>query len=220
MDVPNRDILVYGRMHGTPGDKPAIERLLPEPEQPLAPPAAPPRPAHTGSAPLPAESPLSSGPAAMEAPPAAGTPLATNPSVAPPSPSPETPATKSSAAPAASTTKPAPAPQVAQAKIPTAPATAAKPAQPGKPVRGSSVQVQLFSSRSADEARSAWARLKDKNGDLLGALSPTVARADLGDRGTFYRLRAGPIADEAEARAICDSLAGRGTSCIIIRLGR
>jgi hypothetical protein len=82
------------------------------------------------------------------------------------------------------------------------------------------VQVQLFSSRSADEARSAWASLKEKNGDLLGALSPTVARADLGDRGTFYRLRAGPIADEAKARAICDSLAGRGMSCIIIRPGR
>jgi hypothetical protein len=222
MDVPNRDILVYGRMHGTPGDKPAIERLLPEPEQPLAPPAAPPRPAHTGSAPvpLPAESPLSSGPAAVEAPPVPGTPLATNPSAATPSRSPETPPTKSSATAAAPATKSAPASQVAQAKIPAAPATAAKPAQPGKPVRGSSVQVQLFSSRSADEARSAWASLKEKNGDLLGALSPTVARADLDDRGTFYRLRAGPIADEAKARAICDSLAGRGMSCIIIRPGR
>jgi hypothetical protein len=207
MDVPNRDILVYGRMHGTPGDKPAIERLLPEPEQPLAPPAAPPRPAHTGSAPvpLPAESPLSSGP---------------NPSAATPPRSPETPPTKSSATAAAPATKSAPASQVAQAKIPAAPATAAKPAQPGKPVRGSSVQVQLFSSRSADEARSAWASLKEKNGDLLGALSPTVARADLDDRGTFYRLRAGPIADEAKARAICDSLAGRGASCIIIRPSR
>jgi hypothetical protein len=47
-----------------------------------------------------------------------------------------------------------------------------------------------------------------------------VARADLGDRGTFYRLRAGPIADEAKARAICDSLAGRGASCIIVQPSR
>ena len=220
MDVPNRDILVYGRMHGTPGDKPAVERLLPEAEQPLAPPAAPPRPAHTASAPvpLPVESPLSSGPPDIEPSPAA--PLAAKPSAAPPSSSPETPATKSAAPPAVSATKPAPASQLAQAKIPTAPATAAKPAQPGKPARGSGLQVQLFSSRSADEARSVWAHLKDKNGDLLGALSPTVARADLGDRGTFYRLRAGPIADEAKARAICDSLAGRSVSCIIVRPGR
>src|SRR5512132_2159358 len=61
MDVPNRDILVYGRMRGTPGDKPAIERLSPEPEHPLAPPAAPQRPAQTAPVPLPLESPLSSG---------------------------------------------------------------------------------------------------------------------------------------------------------------
>ena len=82
------------------------------------------------------------------------------------------------------------------------------------------MHVQLLSSRSADEARNAWARLKDKNGDLLGTLSPTVARGDLGDRGTFFRLRAGPIADEAKARAICESLAGRGVSCIVVRPAR
>jgi outer membrane biosynthesis protein TonB len=216
MDVPNRDILVYGRMQGTPGDKPVVERLLPEPEQPLAPPASPPRPPHTASAPvpLPVESPLNSEQPTIEASPAA-------PPVAAPQPSwsPQTP-TKSSAPPPAPPIKSAAGSQVAQAKIPTAPAAAAKPAQPGKPAKSSSVQLQLFSSRSAEEARSAWARLKDKNGDLLGALSPTVARADLGDRGTFYRLRAGPIADEAKARAICDSLAGRGTSCIIIPASR
>ncbi len=217
MDVPNRDILVYGRMHGTPGEKPPVERLLPEPEQPLAPPAASPRPAHTASAPvpLPVESPLNSGPPGVEPSPAA--PLAAKPSAAPPSSSPEAQAPKSSVAPPASPTKPAPASQLAQAKIPTAPATAAKPAEPGKPANRSGVQVQLLSSRSADEARNAWARLKDNNGDLLGALSPTVARRDLGDRGTFYRLRAGPFADEGKARALCDSLAGRGVSCIVVR---
>jgi cell division septation protein DedD len=100
------------------------------------------------------------------------------------------------------------------------PATVAKRVQTEKLAKRSGVQVQLLSSRSADEARNAWARLKDKNGDLLGTLSPTVARADLGDRGTFYRLRAGPIADEAKARAICDSLAGRGASCIIVQPSR
>ena len=69
----------------------------------------------------------------------------------------------------------------------------------GEPLAAS--RCSCSSSRSADEAQDAWAQLKDKNGDLLGALSPTVARADLGDRGTFYRLRAGPLADEAKARA-------------------
>ena len=219
MDVPNRDILVYGRMHGTPGEKP-VERLLPGPEQPLTPPAASPRTAHTASAPvpLPVESPVSSGPSDVESSPAA--PPGAKPSAAPPSSSPDARAAKSSAAPAAPATKRAPSSQLAQAKIPTAPATAAKRSQPESAAKRSGVQVQLLSSRSADEAQNAWARLKDNNGDLLGTLSPTVARGDLGGRGTFYRLRAGPIADEAKARALCDSLAGRGVSCIVVRPSR
>jgi hypothetical protein len=222
MDVPNRDILVYGRMRGTPGDKPAIERLSPEPEHPLVPPAAPQRPAQSAPAPLPLESPLSSGSPSIEplpaAPQAPSASLATKPSATSPAWSPEAPSTTSSGTPVAPATKPAPTSQVAQA--PAVPATVAKRVQTEKQAKRSGVQVQLLSSRSADEARNAWARLKDKNGDLLGTLSPTVARADLGDRGTFYRLRAGPIADEAKARAICDSLAGRGASCIIVQPSR
>lgn len=85
---------------------------------------------------------------------------------------------------------------------------------------GGAYQVQLFAGRSADEAKGAWVRLKGKNADLLGALSPTVARADLGDRGMFYRLRAGPLSSEAQAKTLCQSLSGRGTSCIIIRPGK
>jgi hypothetical protein len=79
--------------------------------------------------------------------------------------------------------------------------------------------VQVFSGRSADEAKSAWAKLKGRNSDVLGPLSPTVARADLGDRGTFYRLRAGPIESETKARTLCSSLSSRGVPCIIVRPG-
>ena len=77
--------------------------------------------------------------------------------------------------------------------------------------------MQLLAGRDADEVKDAWGKLKAKNADLLGPLSPTLARADLGDRGTFYRLRAGPLDSEAQARALCSRLSGRGASCIIIR---
>ncbi|MFO1145813.1 MAG: SPOR domain-containing protein [Rhodospirillales bacterium] len=53
-------------------------------------------------------------------------------------------------------------------------------------------QVQLLAGRDESEVKDAWSKLKAKNPDLLGPLSPTLARAELGDRGTFYRLRAGP----------------------------
>ncbi|MFO1145812.1 MAG: hypothetical protein U1E33_04300 [Rhodospirillales bacterium] len=74
--VPDRDLLVYERMHGTSGAKPQVERLLPEPERPLAPPQ--PRssvpPAEPPSLAARCSPPPAAGPAsrpAAEAPPAA-----------------------------------------------------------------------------------------------------------------------------------------------------
>lgn len=221
MEVPNRDILLYERLHGTKADKRVLERLMPEAEQPQTPPAAP-RPAQTAETPSASEAdssfapdepgieslvepPLPEPPArptaeASKAPP----PVAANPKVSP-SPSPAV-----AVAPANPTTP-------AQVKVATAPASVSSTAQPDKPASGKGFQLQLLSSRSADEAKGAWARLRDKNGDLLGPLSPSVARANLGDRGTFYRLRAGPVASESKARSICGSLSARGVSCLVVR---
>lgn len=195
-DASNKDILVYGRLHGTPSGKPPVEQLLPEPELPQVPPPPPSRPNS------------SSEPTLTPARPAVVEPL---PSAA----ASATPGSKLPTAEAAA--KPAPT-TVAQAKIPPTAATSSTPraAQPAKPAKAVGYQIQLVSSRSEEEAKAAWARLKSKNTDLLGPLSPIVARAELGDRGTFYRLRAGPIATEAKARSLCRSLAGRGVSCLII----
>ena len=104
-----------------------------------------------------------------------------------------------------------------QTKVATVTATESARTQPERPASGNGFQLQLLSSRSADDAKGAWARLRDKNADLLGSLSPSVARANLDDRGTFYRLRAGPIASETKARSICDSLAARRVSCLVVR---
>jgi cell division septation protein DedD len=190
LEIPNRDILVYGHMHGSTGGAPPIERLLPEPEQPIAPPSPPSRPASPPDAAPSSEHAATTGKSPAEEP------------AAPPS----SPAAKS------------PAAIVAQAKIPPtgAPPSTSKLTQPGRPAKGSGYLIQLVSSRSEVEAKAAWARLKSKNGDVLGSLSPTVAPADLGDRGTFYRLRAGPIATEAKAKSICRSLAERGVSCLLV----
>jgi cell division septation protein DedD len=224
MEVPNRDILLYERLHGTKADKRVLERLMPEAEQPQTPPAAhrPTEMAETSSAseadsslapdepgieslvepPMP-EHPARPMAETTKAPPA----VAANPKLSP-SPSPP---------PSAVVTTPAKPAPPAQVKVATAPASASSATQPDKPASGKGFQLQLLSSRSADEAKGAWARLRDKNGDLLGPLSPSVARANLGDRGTFYRLRAGPVASESKARSICDSLSARGVSCLVVR---
>lgn len=224
MEVPNRDILLYERLHGTKADKRVLERLMPEAEQPQTPPAAP-RPtqmAGTSSA-SEADSSLAPDEPGIESlvepplpePPARPTAETTKvpPAVAAdsklsPSPSPPPPAV---------VTTPAKPAVPAQVKVATAPASVSSATQPDKPASGKGFQLQLLSSRSADEAKGAWARLRDKNADVLGPLSPSVARANLGDRGTFYRLRAGPVASESKARSICDSLSARGVSCLVVR---
>jgi hypothetical protein len=224
LQAPNRDILVYERLQGTSAGKGARERLLPESEEPMTPP--PPRAAETTSTPnatgtdsfasdVPGRTSLSVPPApeAPARPPAEPDKPMDPQKISKPKLSPSTTA-PDAAAPAKTRSQPA---TPTQTKIATAPTTESSPAQSEKPASGSGFQLQLLSSRSVDDAKGAWARLRDKNADLLGSLSPSVARVNLDNRGTFYRLRAGPIASETKARSICDSLAARRVSCFVVR---
>ena len=74
--------------------------------------------------------------------------------------------------------------------------------------------------RSLERAQGEWERLRRKNSDLLGKLALSVTKADLGPKkGVFYRLRAGPVADEAAARALCAKLARHRMGCLVVRPG-
>lgn len=167
--------------------KPPVERLLPPPETPLAKPAAPPKPK---AAPGPvAETPAKppQGPIVPEA-----------PEIAPPAP----PPSSSSAATGAKPKAPKPkldAPQVAKAPAP------------------GGFQVQLGALR--DEARAARtaAALAKKHADLFKSLTVGVVRADLGGRGVFFRLRAGPVETRRAAEALCRKLAARKQGCIVVK---
>jgi cell division septation protein DedD len=130
------------------------------------------------------------------------------------SPTPAKSTSDRAAAPSKTRSQPA---TLTQTKIATAPTAESSPALSERPAGGSGFQLQLLSSRSAEDAKGAWERLRGKNADLLGSLAPSVARVSLDNRGTFYRLRAGPIASEAKARSICESLSGRGVSCLVVR---
>ena len=78
-------------------------------------------------------------------------------------------------------------------------------------------RLQLGSVRSQDAARQEWDRIKRKNPDLLGSLSATPVRADLGDKGVFYRIQTTPVADLAAAEKLCGELKQRNIGCIIAR---
>jgi len=74
--------------------------------------------------------------------------------------------------------------------------------------------MQLGSVRSEEAAQREWDRIKRANSDLLGSVSATPIRADVGEKGVFYRIQTGPITD---ADRICGELKRRNIGCIIAR---
>ncbi len=187
MTVPERDSIVLNRA------EPSVEQLLPPPETPLPRPVTP-------------------------EPPAAAEPTPPPPQAAapPPEQQPEPPGAATAAAP----TSPAPSAATSPNLAPPAPerktARAAAPPPPA-PASGKGYRLQLGSVRTPEAAKREWERLKGEQGDLLAALRFTAARADLGDRGIYYRIQAGPIADAAAAERDCSELKRRGVGCILVK---
>ncbi len=116
-------------------------------------------------------------------------------------------------APAASPAQPA----VAAARLPPAAVMPRRrpPRRNGAGAGG--YRLQVAAVRSPDAAQQEWARLKRVNADVLGKLDMRTARADLGERGTYYRIEAGPIADAAAAQRACDALKQRKVGCILVK---
>ncbi len=75
------------------------------------------------------------------------------------------------------------------------------------------VMVQLASVGSPEDARAVWDRLRGEFPDLLNALEVDLERVDLGERGVFHRVRAGPLPDRARAEALCAELRSRQQDC-------
>jgi SPOR domain len=75
--------------------------------------------------------------------------------------------------------------------------------------------VQVSSQRSEAEAQTAFRALQAKYPDQLGGHQPLVRRADLGDKGIYYRALVGPFASMDQAAAMCSSLKAAGGTCIV-----
>jgi len=114
--------------------------------------------------------------------------------------------------------KPQAATQTAQPPQPAGKAAPAAPAPSKSPAaKTGGTRLQLGSVRSEDAARQEWERIKRKNPDLLGNISATPIRADLGDRGVYYRIQTAPFTDLTAAERICSELKQRSIGCIIAR---
>jgi cell division septation protein DedD len=93
----------------------------------------------------------------------------------------------------------------------TASAPAAAPATEG----GSFVQVS--SQRSEADAQAAFRALRAKYPDVFGDHQPVIRRADLGDKGVFFRAQVGPFASIGQATEFCSSLKAAGGECVVQR---
>jgi cell division septation protein DedD len=208
MDVPNQDKLIYERPGAQSDAGPRTERLLPAPEQPQEPPTQPRKPSIKPAFPTP---PTKDGSASNAGKPGTGEPVAA--AATPPPP--------------AVTLPPAPAQQAQPSALspakPTNPPAAAKPAVASSapaPAKVSATNgawlVQLGALKTEAEAKNEWGRVKNANKDMLGDYGSDIVRVDLGEKGIFWRLRAGPMG-EGQARSICANLAKRSQGCIIAK---
>jgi hypothetical protein len=75
--------------------------------------------------------------------------------------------------------------------------------------------VQVSSQRSESDAQISFRALQAKYPNLLGGWQPIIRRADLGDKGVFYRAQIGPFATAEQAQDVCGSLKAAGGQCIV-----
>lgn len=125
-----------------------------------------------------------------------------------------------SAAPSASGAPIALAPPAAEQPTPAAPAPRARVASvnpaTAAPSAGGSY-VQISSQKTEADALASYKVLQGKYSGILGARSPVVRRADLGDKGVYYRALVGPFGTTEEATQFCVNLQSAGGKCIVQR---
>ncbi|MBL4756148.1 MAG: SPOR domain-containing protein [Rhizobiales bacterium] len=132
--------------------------------------------------------------------------------------------TRVAAAPANAPVNLSPAPTVATT-VPTAPthqtvAVGPSPAPAPAPVIASAsgeYVVQIAARRSEEQALGAFEQVKSQYASAIGNYRPLIQRADLGDRGVYYRLRVGPMSSQAEAAQVCNNLKAAGMGDCLVR---
>jgi hypothetical protein len=161
--------------------------------------AAPVAPAPAPPVKIAAPVPVKLAPAAVKPPP----PVAAKPAAAPvlakkESPPPSAPVGLATAAPRPLT------------PVPSMPAAASSPAAA---MGGAVLQIGAYKSQA--EADAAWKAYKAKHAALLAGATQDVQQADLGDKGTWYRLRLVGFPSKDVALAMCDRLKADGAGCFL-----
>jgi hypothetical protein len=108
---------------------------------------------------------------------------------------------------------PPPAAPAAPAKAVKAPVPKSKPAPVATAAAsngGSGYVAVLSSKKTRMDALKAFADMQQKYGDVLGAKTPDVQEANLGDKGVWYRTVVGPPGSREAAANVCTQLKTAG----------
>jgi SPOR domain len=197
--VPN------GSPDPTAGGQPGAVAQVPVPPPGYADPATPPTQPFGGPAPRPVRPPVQQAPSAAAAP-RPKPPVRTATPEAPSSGGPL------QLVPAQEGAQPQPAPRPMHTAT-NSPAAAV----PAAPATGAGYAVQVSSQRSEAEAQAAYRALQAKFPQQLGNHHVVFRRADLGDKGVYYRALVGPFATSEQASAFCSNLKAAGGSCFTQR---
>jgi SPOR domain len=112
------------------------------------------------------------------------------------------------------TAQPAPATDARPRVAATAPVQTAPAPAPGA---GGGYLVQVSSQRNEADAQASYKALQGKFPAVLGSHAPLIKRADLGDKGVYYRAMVGPFGSPDEASQFCGSLKSAGGQCVVQR---
>jgi hypothetical protein len=100
--------------------------------------------------------------------------------------------------------------------LPTIEPASGAAAVAGSAIKPGSTYIQLASIGSESAAPKEWAKLQKAHSSLAG-LEYRVQRADLGAKGVFYRIQAGPMSKDS-AKGVCASIkASKPGGCIIVQ---
>ncbi|MBI5319738.1 SPOR domain-containing protein [Bradyrhizobium sp.] len=134
------------------------------------------------------------------------------PAAPPPAAAPRNPPTSANASANAPLSLTPGAPAAAE---PPARVAAVNPAPAPAPAAGGGYVVQVSSQKTEADAQASYRSLQGKFPNVLGSRPPLIKRADLGEKGVFYRAMVGPFGTRDEAAQFCSNLKTAGGQCVI-----
>jgi hypothetical protein len=96
-----------------------------------------------------------------------------------------------------------------------APASGPRLASTSNTAAGGGYVVQISSQRSEADAQASFHSLQAKFPRELGDREAIVRRADLGQKGVYYRAMVGPFGTAGDADQFCSGLKAAGGQCIV-----